>query len=56
MDKCLKPRTVIKAEYFSEQDVDDPQEELCNTSSDLYTNINIFFFKFKQYKSNLRFL
>lgn len=47
MDNFLKPRTVTKAEYFSEKDVDDSPEEMCSTSSDLHKGINIFF-KFKQ--------
>jgi len=42
MDNFFKPRTVKKAEYFSEKEVDDPQEEMCSTSSDLHKSINIF--------------
>lgn len=42
MENFFKPCTVKKAEYFSEKEVDDPQEEMCSTSSDLHKSINIF--------------
>jgi len=44
MDKFLKPCTIAEPEYFSEKDVDNPQEEMCSTSSDLNKSIIYIFF------------